>query len=192
MYTKEKKDKLCQKEKTILYETIHFKYLSARDKKILQEIGIPGSAAPYLSFCEEGEFGGFSLRDRICNYENVPLSDVIFDSATLDHACVLGQCGIGYIVINKRGELWVLDHESADEYYANQSLDDFLDCVYEYRSYVDWIHEKYGQNTFIGDLMTEEDMKLFEQKLLPIDPEVLDEDTFWYEEIQNMYADMGL
>ncbi len=65
MYTKEKKDKLCQKEKTILYETIHFKYLSARDKEILREIGIPGSAAPYLSFCEEGEFGGFSLRDRI-------------------------------------------------------------------------------------------------------------------------------
>jgi hypothetical protein len=185
MYSEEKKNVLCKTEKTILLRNINVGFLGERDKTILMEIGLPGSAAPYISFSGEEEFGGYSLRDRISKFEGVPEEDIDAEDAVLDNTCVLGQCGMGYIVINKRGEIWVLDFDSFDEYYANRSLDDFLDCLYEYKMFVTRIHEKYGQG-FIEDLMTESDLEVFEKTLRSIDKEILDEDNYWWEEIQSM------
>lgn len=190
MYSEEKMNVLCEKEKKILLSNINVGFISDRDKKILTEIGIPGSAAPFLSFCGEAEFAGYSLRDRICKYEGVPEEDIEAEDAVLDNTCVLGQCSIGYIVINKRGEIWMLDHESFDEYYVNQSLDDFLDCLYEYKMFVKSIHEKYGSDTYIEDVMTEADVDVLEKTLRSIDKEILQEDNFWWEEIQNMREDI--
>ena len=186
MYSEEKMNVLCQNEKKLLLQRIRVGFLNDRDKKILMEIGIPGSAAPYIVFCGEDQFAGCSLRDRICKYEGVPEEDIEAEDAVLDNTCVLGQCDIGYIVINKRGEIWMLDHESFDEYYVNQSLDDFLDCLYEYKMFVKTIHEKYGQDIFIDDVMTEADVDTFEETLRSIDEEITDEDNFWWEQIQNM------
>ena len=185
MYSEEKKNVLCKTEKTILLRNINAGFLGERDKTILMDIGLPGSAAPYISFSGEEEFGGYSLRDRISKFEGVPEEDIDAEDAVLDNTCVLGQCGMGYIVINKRGEIWVLDFDSFDEYYANRSLDDFLDCLYEYKMFVTRIHEKYGQG-FIEDLMTESDLEVFEKTLRSIDKEILDEDYYWGEEIQSM------
>ena len=186
MYSEERKNVLCKTEKTILLRNIHVGFLGERDKTILMDIGLPGSAAPYISFSGEEEFGGYSLRDRISKFEGVPEEDIDAEDAVLDNTCVLGQCGMGYIVINKRGEIWMLDHESFDEYYVNQSLDDFLDCLYEYKMFVKTIHEKYGQDIFIDDVMTEADVDTFEETLRSIDEEITEEDNFWWEQIQNM------
>ena len=186
MYSEEKKQELCRKAQTILLKSLHVDFISERDRKILTEIGYPCSAAPYIILCCEEDYAGHSLRDRICNFEQVDADDIEAEDAVLDNTCFLGICGIGYIVINKRGEVWILDHESFDEYYANRSLDDFLDCLYEYRMFVARMHEKYGQNVFIEDCMTKSDLEEFEKTLLSIDEEILEEDNYWWEEIQAM------
>ena len=186
MYSEIKKKALCQSEQIILLESLHFDFIKERDRKILMEIGIPSSAAPYISFCKEEEYAGHSLRDRICNFEQVNADDIDAEDAVLDNTCVLGQCGIGYIVINKRGEVWMLDHESFDEYYVNRSLDDFLDSLYEYKMFISQMHEKYGKDTFIEDVMTKSDLIKLEKALLSIDKEILEEENFWWEEIQGI------
>lgn len=186
MYTEGKMSDLCQREKKVLLRNINADFISDRDKVILTEIGVPASTAPYILFFGEEEFGGYSLRDRICRFEGVSEKDVVAEDAVLDNTCVVGQCGMGYIVINKRGEVWVLDFDSFDEYYANRSLDDFLDCIYVYVRFVAEIHEKYGQGTFVEDVATESDLEQFEASLRAIDKEVLDEDNYWWEEVQGI------
>ena len=52
--------------------------------------------------------------------------------------------------------------------------------------FVKTIHEKYGQDIFIDDVMTETDVDTFEETLRSIDEEITDEDNFWWEQIQNM------
>ena len=192
MYSEDKRNKLCQNEKIILLKEIDVNFLSDRDSEILMEIGIPSSAAPYLIFCNEDEFAGRSLRNRITIFEGVSEEEIEVQDSVLDNTCFIGQSGIGYIVINKRGEIWMLDHENFDEYFVNNSLDDFLDCLYEYKMFVSFIHEKYGQDVFIEDVMTEEDLKILEDKINSIDKEALEEDSFWFEEIQGMREEIGL
>ena len=185
MYSTEKKELLCHDQDTVFLKQMHVDYISERDKEILCDIGIPAKAEPLIRFYGEDEYGGYSLRERACKVKGGHDKKAEAAGGFADDLCVIGESDWGSIVIDKQGRIWtIIGFDDELKFYANNSLDDFLDCLYVYRKQVDSIRLKHGDaQKELVDIVAGNDIKQLEKELLAVNSDVLNECSFWHEEI---------
>lgn len=187
MYSAEKKDFLCEGKDAVFLKQLHVDFISDRDKEILCDIGIPATAEPSIWFYGEEKFGGYSLKDEACKLKSLSEKRIETDGSLLDGFCIIGFCDLGgSIVIDKQGRVWTIicfENEGELKTFVNNTLDEFLDCLYEYRKLINPISRKHGNNTDVISIASKEEIKQIEEKLLSVNSEVLNEGSFWNEVI---------
>lgn len=189
MYSVEKKDFLCEGQDTVFLKRLHVDFISDRDKEILCDIGIPTMADPAICFYGEDKLGGYSLKDEACKLKTISEKRIKAVGPLLDGFCVIGFCDIGSIVIDKQGCIWAIiyfEHEVELKTFVNNTLDEFLDCVYEYRKQIDCISRNHGNNTDIKSIASKKEIKELEEKLLSVNSEVRNKGSFWYDVISSL------
>ncbi|MBR4915379.1 MAG: SUKH-4 family immunity protein [Clostridiales bacterium] len=192
MYSTEKKEFLCRDQDTVFLKQLHVDFISDRDKEILCDMGVPATAEPFVSFFGEDKLGGYSLKDEACKLKLISEKRIKAAGSLLDGFCVLGFTDFGgSIVIDKEGRIWAIiyfENEAELKTFVNNSLDEFLDCLYEYKKQVDLISQKHENNRDIKNVASKKDIKELEDKLLSVNGEVLNKGSFWYDEISRLKA----
>lgn len=156
-------------------------------KKILANIGLPSSVAPYIDFCSDKDGGGKCL----LNYINMSNYKDLYDKMELKEIeddfrkyIKLGTTNDGQIIaIDYNDEIVCINHENLDEEYINLDLDKFLVCIYKYYLFMKSIKNRYKEDVFIEDVVELSDIVKLKNELFNIDETSLNEDSFWNEQI---------
>lgn len=160
-------------------------------REILQEMGVPKYAAPYISFIEEESGGG----NRLSNYYDLSVyeNSEYIEQEELDKIkvyfqsyIVLGNSENDVFVLNEKFRVIRVDHETLDEYYINYTLNDFLESLSAYKKSVDKVLNRYNELVFFDDKITEDDIKTLKYELLKIDKNSFAKESFWSSEIERL------
>jgi hypothetical protein len=141
------------------------------------KIGLPKSAAPFLSFNQNiGSIGQTFLLDEIQPF-----------------CAVIGSDGAGNpIVINvSEGDIveW-LDHENNFESsYFNSSIESMLEFLLVYREFLETMLAENGEDAAMNSIFTDSQFKDMKQKMLFVDAKALFEAGFWKEELESLIAE---
>ena len=184
MYDQEKKDYLLKGAREIRYEAVHVDFLSKRDIEILTKTGLPDCLSPYTLIAPGEQYGGYSLFDRITVFEKYPI-----DNEDFKNFCFFARNDYGYLVITREGEVCLLEDETEELIYVNESLDAYLESAYEYLCFIDQLAEDYGEDAYIEGDYTEDDVFFLRDLLAKID-EAAVEDGFWADELIKLIDDI--
>ncbi len=163
--------------------------LSEEIRKILQEIGIPKSVAPYISFFDEEKGGGKKLSDYydLSLYEEsefIKKEELDEIKIYFQKYIVLGNIENDIFVLNEKYRIIRIDYETLDEYYVNYTLDAFLESILAYKRTIDRVQNRYEEMVYFDDNVTKDDIQFLKKKLLEIDGHSIDEESFWSCEIE--------
>lgn len=189
MYNKEKLNYLLDNtNECIQFEkTQKYANMSERDEEILYNIGIPSATAPYINFVLQKDRKIYPLSKyiNINSYAFEDEEDKIEQSRLLDIYLAIGFIGNGdYIVINDENQVILVNHEDLSEMYINYSLEDFMNCLYDYQFFMNKIYDRGTDEDELSELMNAEDIEALKEKLLELDEFSLDDDSFWKDEIE--------
>jgi hypothetical protein len=154
--------------------------LSATTATFLSQSGLPESAAPFLSFCDNSDdvlYGIGKLRD---------LHDFLPEE--FDDYVVIGSCNEGDpIVINiKTDQVEFMDHEdNFSSQLFNSSIATLAGSLIAYRDFVVGVEEAHGEDAYINAAYTEEQLLGLKAGLTNADPEAMAKQGFWYEEFES-------
>lgn len=188
MYNKEKLNYLLDNtNECILFErTQKYANMSERDEEILYNIGIPSATAPFVNFTLQKDRKIYPL-SKYVNIDSFAFEDEedkIEQSRLLDIYLAIGFIGNGdYIVINDENQVILVNHEDLSEMYINYSLEDFMNCLYDYQFFMNQIYDRGTDEDELSELMNAEDIEALKEKLLELDEFSLDDDSFWKDEI---------
>lgn len=159
--------------------------------KILQEIGVPQYAAPFVDFFDEENGGGKRLSEHYDlklyeDSENIKKEELEKIKIYFKEYIVLGNIENDVFVLNEKFRVIQINYETLDEYYVNYSLNDFLESLLVYKKTVDRVRSRSNKMAFFDDEITKDDIKLLKEKLLEIDKNSFIEDSFWAYEIERL------
>lgn len=141
-------------------------------KEFLVEAGLPESAAPFLSF--ESIDGGalLSLKEKYNVDEN---AENIF----------IGFTGEGDIITleNESGKVIIINHETSEKVYLNNSVPQLAESLLEYSEFIKLIKETNGSRAYLNNECSKEQLESIKNKLILIDEKIIDDDSFWANEI---------
>lgn len=195
MFSKEKIVELAGEEKIIKYsqELCKKKFLDQETKYILEKLGVPQSASPYITFLEEdsGAMSKLNSYYDLSIYEqlgNMNISKERFNEVIVcfQKYIVLGNLENGVFVLNEKYQVIQIDNETLEEYYINQTLDAFLESLLVYKRIIYEVQGRYTEIVFFDEYITEKDIEKLKIRLLNIDEHSLDDNSFWFSEIESL------
>jgi len=143
-------------------------------------IGLPKSAAPYVSFATGDEKLGASIDtlDRI--YNPVPTG--------YNKYVVIGADGSGSpVAVNTANGDTVewLDHEDGfTSSYFNNSIGAMLQCFLIYEDFLETILIENGDDAVVNSRFTDAQFMDMKNKIISVDPEAISQNGFWKEELE--------
>lgn len=187
LYSRKMLTELAGNEKILRY---HNTIVESENRKILKEIGLPQSVAPYIDFIAEERGGGKCLLDSIDVYEYNQYTYEELKEIENDYKKYIKLASVNsgdIIAIDYNDEIVAVDHETLDEVYVNITLDSFLICIYLYHCFLQNVKNKFKENVFLEDVIEKEDLNKFKEELLEVDDTSLNKESFWEEEITRLY-----
>lgn len=148
--------------------------INKQDKEFLLAVGLPDSAAPFLSFVKE-EKGALKKLKELYDIQQ-RYGDYVY----------LGYNASGdLIVLNEEsGEVLCINHENSEEQYVNKSIVQLAESLLEYASFVNHINQVRGDFAYLDRECAIEDIRDISNRLKCIDSEALKVGSFWSEEIE--------
>ncbi|MVN79239.1 hypothetical protein GO988_23145 [Hymenobacter sp. HMF4947] len=141
---------------------------------LLATVGLPRTAAPYLSFDASLE--------RVSTLYNLPSAFAQFVQ--------LGTDGLGNpIVLNtsRNASVEWLDHDKGfATHYINCSLQAFMVSLVAYRRFIEDLLATRGEDAYLDADFTDEQLTVLQQRLTEADAQALMEGGFWQLEISTL------
>lgn len=157
-------------------------------QKILEEIGVPKYASPYIDFMDESQGGGSQLSEYydLSLYEDIEDSELEEIKIYFQKYIVLGNIENDVFVLNEKFQIIRVDSETLYEHYVNYTLNDFLESTLIYQRTIELVRSRYDKSKVIDfeEFITEEDINCLKNRLLEIDKYSIDEDSFWAYQIE--------
>ncbi|CEK36553.1 hypothetical protein UMC2_34231 [[Clostridium] sordellii] len=143
-------------------------------KTFLIEAGLPEVAAPFLSFERINKGALLQLEDN----HNIG-KDYIY----------LGFTGNGDILTieDNSGIIIVINHETYEKSYVNNSIQSLAESLLEYSEFVKKIKKVNGRKAYLNGNCSKEDLEDIKNKLISIDDKSINNSTFWWNEINLFY-----
>ena len=145
------------------------------------DAGLPGSAAPYLTF----------VRDTSDIYDGINKLSKQYDLPEDEFGkyIAIGTDGSGNIIainteLNDRVE-WI-DHEEFAPYYMNNSINELAAMLLIYRDFVAQTQEENGEDAYLDSNFSDAAYENLKQRIVSVEDKVLSEDGFWKTELQNL------
>ncbi|MHC1686067.1 MAG: SUKH-4 family immunity protein [Clostridiaceae bacterium] len=184
---------LADKDKIIKYSSDLYSNhnFPEETRKILQVVGVPKYAAPFIDFLEEENGGGKKLSEY---YDlNLYEESELIEKEELENIkkyfqeyIVLGNIENDVFVLNEKFRVIRINYETLDEYYINYSLNHFLESLFVYKETIDSVLNRCDKIAFFDDEVTEYDIRLLKNKLLKVDKHAFVDDSFWSSEIERL------
>ena len=184
---------LAEGDRVIKYK-INLFYISKIDKEtmdILENVGVPEYAAPYVTFFDQKKGGG----EKASNYYDLSLYDnspyieedeLIKKKEKLDKCLVLGSIENDIFVLSYNGNILRIDYETLEEYYVNDTLDSFLESLIVYQKIINKVQDRFENMVDFSENITSDDINCLKNSLIKIDKNSLDGDNFWKCEIEDL------
>ena len=157
-------------------------------QKILEEIGVPKYASPYIDFMDESKGGGTKLNEYydLSLYEEIEDNELEEIKIYFEKYIVLGNIENDAFVLNENFQIIRVDSETLYEHYVNYTLNDFLESTLAYQRTIEQVRSRYDKNKVIDfeEFITQKDIDFLKNRLLEIDKYSIDEDSFWGYQIE--------
>ena len=139
-------------------------------RKFMSASGLPGSAAPFLSFNERD--------DTLKTYAGVAQADARFN-----RYLVIGSDGGGNMICLDDQDSYsvvLLDHDNSNAAdFMNSSVPQLAECLLAYRELVHRTNEENGPDAYLDGEVPKEVAKWFIDRVTGVDPAALKEGAFW-------------
>lgn len=194
MYNKEELVELLDNDsEVVLFNKDIFANLQVPEEvlNIMVNIGLPESASPYITFYRMGKGGGellscfYNIQSYLDSeeYNNEELNDIWKEFAQY---IVLGNVENDTIILNEKFRVIRIDHETLYETYINKSLECFMQSIVRYNKMIKSVLKRYDVLVYFDDVVTLDDINSLERELLAIDNSAVEEDCFWYIELEEL------
>ncbi len=153
-------------------EVVNGLNIPIESKRFLIESGLPESAAPFLSF--ETMDKGALLR--------------LIEKYNLDKDYIyIGFTGEGDILAieNNSGIVITINHETYEESYVNNSVQQLAESLLEYSEFIKRIKKVNGGRAYLNKTCSREELNILKDKLTLIDDRCLDSNSFWWNKISS-------
>ena len=166
------------------YERVTKYHLNKQTADFLVNIGLPRFAAPFLSFVENND----------SQYEGLLKLTDYFDflESDFEKYIVIGSNGNGdFIAIDTADKcrIKLLDHENYfSEDFINNSLEGFCQSLIIYQDFIEMLQEEFGEDALFDNKYSDQHLSFLKNKLVETDPESMNENCFWSEEISILVA----
>lgn len=150
-------------------------------EKIIKALinGVPSSFAPFSSFNNKENYIHLQTLNDYFNESLENGSEYI----------VFGSDGGGNpFCINKLNDnqIVLLDFDGEKIVSTNKNINEFLDSIFIYRSFVDVIQSKYGEDALFENLYEDEDIETLKQEFSKLNPKLLVNSEFWKQQIEEL------
>ena len=156
--------------------------LGLRDSSIqfLNTVGLPQSAAPFLSFVTDSDdiYKGIHKLTKI--YE--------FLEPEFDKYIVIGSCSDGDPIVVNTGledRIEYLDHE---DYFSskpfNSNFSSLTDSLIAYKKFIDRVLKENGEDAIMNSNFSDEQFEALKLELLLVDSKIIKQNGFWLEQIE--------
>jgi hypothetical protein len=152
--------------------------VDAQTRAVLIQLGLPDTAAPFLSFETPWE----GALPRVSD----PNHDGRYEQEGMEHMRIIGSDGAGNPICideRKKGRIVLLDHESSEATPMNTSVANLLECLAAYADWHSEVREELGADAWHDTLPTKFTAKL-EKALEGIDPGSYKAGSFWHTEVR--------
>ncbi|MDF4220310.1 hypothetical protein PXC01_01850 [Maribacter sp. M208] len=148
--------------------------------QFLNTVGLPESAAPFLSFVTDSDdlYKGIHKLTKI--YE--------FLEPEFDKYIVIGSCSDGDpIVVNTEldDRIEFLDHE---DYFSskpfNTNFSSMTDSLIAYRNFIERVQKENGEDAFMNSNFSDEQFETLKNEILLADSKIQKQNGFWFEQLQ--------
>ncbi|WP_036150627.1 SUKH-4 family immunity protein [Maribacter forsetii] len=148
--------------------------------QFLNTVGLPESAAPFLSFVTNSDDLHKGIHKLTKIYE--------FLEPEFDKYIVIGSCSDGDpIVVNTElnHRIEYLDHE---DYFSskpfNSNFSSLTDCLVAYRKFIERVQKENGEDAFMNSNFSDEQFEPLKLELLLADSKIIKQNGFWLEQIE--------
>lgn len=142
--------------------------------------GFPDGAAPFLGF------GALSYGHKIHSIAEA-YAYANLAPAAQNHWIIGSDGGGNPIVIDTahQDSILLLDHEQNFEIITpmNTSVKELAHCLLAYKNFVHSVQQKYGQQAYLEDQFTLQEVELLQAELTTINPNWQQEASFWANEV---------
>ncbi|WP_291967822.1 SUKH-4 family immunity protein [Maribacter sp.] len=156
--------------------------LGLRDASIqfLNTVGLPESAAPFLSFVTDSDDLHKGIHKLTKIYE--------FLEPEFDKYIVIGSCSDGDpIVVNTEldDRIEFLDHE---DYFSskpfNTNFSSMTDSLIAYKNFIERVQKENGEDAFMNSNFSDEQFETLKNEILLADSKIQKQNGFWFEQLQ--------
>ena len=159
--------------------------LSNFEKSILECIGLPSKVHPCIYFINENE-GGFNGLDKYyeLSEEEYAIDDINRIKEYLRKYIVIGRTSGRAICINDKMQIVYIDYDDFEEYYINDSLEQFLECILCFNEFVKKINNRTDNDIYYYDHVTRDEVEELKINIESIIKGAIEGYYFWDSEIE--------
>lgn len=159
--------------------------LSNFEKSILECIGLPSKVHPCIYFINENE-GGFNGLDKYyeLSEEEYDIDDINRIKEYLRKYIVIGRTSGRAICINDKMQIVYIDYDDFEEYYINDSLEQFLECILCFDKFVKKINNRTDNDIYYYDHVTRDEVEELKINIESIIKGAIEGYYFWDLEIE--------
>ena len=175
-------EKLVKERDIINYslDKIRLSNLSNVEQNILKSIGLPSRVHPCIYFINEDE----GALDRLDKYYELSEEDYNIDDINkikeyLHKHIVIGRTSGRAICINDKMQIVYIDNDDFEEYYINDSLEQFLECILCFNKFVKEINKRTDNDIYYYDHVTRDEVEKLKINIESIIKGSIESYYFW-------------
>lgn len=185
-------EELADGERLIKYSKEKVKRISDSENilEVFMNIGVPRTVSPGIDFIRE-DMGGLDRLSDFLNKESYTanispklLADKFKD---FNRDIVVATYNNCLIVSRNKKELIMIDCETLKECFVNSSIENFIECVFQFNKMVNRVIEMQPDLDYYVEGLEEEDLKILETDIVNIEGEI---GEFWDMVIQGICEEM--
>lgn len=147
---------------------------------ILLNIGVPNSAYPFIYFLSEEE-GALKGLDKyyVLSEEDYTKDFIRSMDEFFKKYIVIAKTTGHAICFNEKKEIVYIDYGDYTEFFINNTIEEFLECIICYDNMVNNVKERYTGNIDYLDYLTNEDISKLRDRFITIFNDSLEKYDFW-------------